>query len=895
MPSPNRRLFRLPLRTGSAVDADADEELRTFLAERIDDLVAGGMSTDDAHKEALRRLGASIDDAASSLHNSAMARERRMRFRDMIGDVRQDLRYAFRTLRRDAGFTAFAVVIIALGIGASATVFSVASALLLRPLPFTDPNRLVWVQNGTDPGLSTQTAQVNPYLSFVKANRSFSEVAAYFAFYGVGDMKLSVGSDNAIRLSAVPVTQNFFPFLGVRPVVGRGFTAEESAWYGPKAAMISHALWQRRFSSDPNIVGRTVTLNGASTTVIGVLPASFDFGSVFAPGARIDVFTPFPLAPETNRWGNTLSIIGRLKPGVTLAGAAAELKVLVPRIKAEDPNTNNFSPTLFSLRDHVSGRTRSGLIVLAFAVGVVMLIVCANLSNLLLARATTRQKEMAIRAALGAGRRRLVRQMLTESVVLSVTGAVLGLILAVMGTRAIAHMDAVSLPLLGNVGVDASALGFTALLAIAAGIAFGMAPALQISETRVHEALKASGRSATDGRRGQWLRRSLVVSEIALACVLLVGSGLLIRSFLKVLDVDLGFRPERLIALRIDPDQNRFTSAPQFLGYVDEVLRLTRSIPGVTSATVADGVPLGTNRSWGISVGGQEYVKGRWQAVFIRISTDAFVETMGMTLLAGRDFTPQDVEKSEPVVVINESAAKTLWPGQNALGKLARVGGDADRRVIGIVGDVKHLALEEGAGNEAYLPIRQVFDFSWPTLIVRTGLEPAALANTLRATLAPVAPNLATNEVQTLQAAVDKAVSPRRFFTALLGGFSVFALCLALLGIYGVISYTVTHRTQEIGVRIALGASASQVQRKIIGETLQLAIAGIVLGTIGAWLAGRTLSGFLFGVSVADPVTYAGMVLVLSVVAVVSGYLPARRASRIDPIVALRESCYSTS
>jgi predicted permease len=883
-----RRLFRLPLRTGPQVDADADEELRAFLAERVDDLMARGMSPDDARNEALRRLGASIDDAAASLHTSAMAREQRMRVRGMIVDLRQDLRYALRTLRRDAGFTAFAVVIIALGIGASATVFSVASALLLRPLPFANPRQLVWIPNGTDPGLSTQTAQVDPYLSFVKENRSFSDVAAYFAFYGVGDMKLSVGND-AIRLSAVPVTQNFFPLLGVRPVVGRGFSAEESAWNGPKAAMISNALWTRRFASDPNIIGRTVSLNGVSTTVIGVLPASFDFGSVFAPGARIDVFTPFPLTPETNRWGNTLSIVGRLKPGATLAGAVAELKVLSPRITGEHPNANSFKPVAMSLRDHVSGRTRSGLIVLAFAVGVVMLIVCANLSNLLLARATTRQKEMAIRAALGAGRRRLVRQMLTESVVLSFCGAALGLILAGVGTRAIAHMDAVSLPLLGNVGVDAGALGFTALLAIVAGLAFGMAPALQISETHVHDALKASGRTATGGKRGQWVRRSLVVSEIALACVLLVGSGLLIRSFLKVLDVDLGFRPERVAALRVDADANAFSTGPQFVAYVDEVLRLARQIPGVTAATVADGLPLGSNRSWGVAAGGEEFVKGKFQAGFIRVATDGFVDAMGMRVIAGRDLSPQDVQASEKVVVINQTAAKTLWPGRSALDKMMRVGG-TDRRVVGIVGDVKHLALEEGAGNEVYLPLRQVFDFSSLTLIVRTNLEPASLAKTLRAALAPVAPNLATNEVQTLQDAVDKAVSPRRFFTALLGAFSVFALCLALLGIYGVISYTVTHRTQEIGLRIALGATSRQVQGRIIRETVELAVAGIVLGTIGAWLAGRTLSGFLFGVTAADPVTYVGMVVVLSVVAVVSGYVPARRASRIDPIVALRES-----
>jgi predicted permease len=807
----------------------------------------------------------------------------------MIADLPRDTRYAFRTLRRDAGFTAFAVIIIALGVAASATVFSVASALLIRPLPFDDPSRLVWIQNGNAPGLSAQTAQVNPYLSLARENRSFSEIGAYFAFYGVGDMTLSSPTD-AIRISAVPVTQNFFSLLGVRPTIGRGFTFEESAWNGPKVALISHSLWERRFASDPAIVGRPIMLAGVPTTVVGVLPASFDFGSIFAPGARIDVFTPFPVTPETNRWGNTLAIVARLRPGVTLASAAAELKVLSPRITSENANGNDFVGVATSLRDHVSRRARSGLIVLTFGVGVVMLIVCANLSNLLLARATTRQKEMAIRAALGAGRRRLLRQMLTESVLLSSCGAVIGLVLAVISTRAIAHLDAVSLPLLGNVGIDAGALVFCAVLAIIVGLGFGMVPALQLSEGGVHDALKASGRSSMHGKHGQRIQQSLVISEVALACVLLVGSGLLIRSFLKVLDVDLGFRPERVVAVRVDPDRGRdFKSGQEFVAYLDEVLRLTREIPGVASATIADGLPLGSNRSWGVTAGGEEYVKGKWQAGFIRIATDGFVETMGMRVISGRDLSPADIESSEKVVVINETAAKQLWPGRNALGKLLKVGG-TEHRVVGIVGDVRNLTLEEAPGNEIYLPMRQVFDYSTLTLIVRTNLAPASLARTLRRVLTPIVPNLATNEVQTLQGAVDKAVSPRRFFTALLGGFSAFALCLALLGIYGVISYTVTHRRQEIGVRIALGASSRQVQARIVRETLQLALAGVVIGTICAWLAGRTLGGFLFGVSAADPLTYVGMIALLSIVAVVSGYLPARRASRIDPIIALRES-----
>ena len=807
---------------------------------------------------------------------------------DLLADFRQDLRYAVRALRRDVGFTTFAIAIIALGIGASATVFSVANALLLRPLPFKNPEALVWIRNGRDPGLSSQTFQVNPYLTFVRENKSFAEVAGYMAFYGVGDMKLSV-NDDAVRLSAVPVTQNFFPMLGVRPALGRNFTGEESAWNGPKTVMLGHALWERRFASDPNIIGKVVSLNGVSTTVIGVLPASFDFGSVFAPGARIDLFTVFPLTSETNRWGNTLALIGRLKPGMSVSSADAELKILSPRVTSENPNANRFNANATALREQVSGRTQSGLTILAFAVAVVMLIVCANLSNLLLARATTRQKEMAIRAALGAGRRRLLRQMLTESVLLSGCGAFVGLLLAVIGTRAIARMDAVSLPLLGSVGLDASAVIFVLLLALAAGLAFGMAPALQGSEARVHDALKASGRSATDGRRGQWLRRSLVVSEIALACVLLVGSGLLIRSFLKVLDVDLGFRPESVVALRVDPDENAIKTDTEFVGYVDNVLRVARDVPGVSSAAIADGLPLGSNRSWGIARGGDEFVKGRFQGGYIRVASDGFVEVMGMRLVKGRDFSKQDAQGGERVVVINEGAEKTLWNGESALGKILRVGGQ-DRRVVGVVGDVKNLSLETTVGNEVYLPLRECVCGSNSTLIVRTKLEPAALARSLRAALTPVVPNLATNELQTLRSAVDRAVSPRRFFTALLGGFSIFALCLALLGIYGVISYTVTHRTQEIGVRIALGASSAQVQGRIIRETLELAVAGLVIGTLGAWIAARALSGFLFGVTSADPATYAAMTIVLTLVAIASGYFPARRASRIDPVVALRES-----
>jgi predicted permease len=882
-----RRLLRLPLSTTSRAEADADEELRVFIAERVDSLKALGYSDADARAEALRRLGVPLEEAAALLHTSATTRERRMQFREMIDDSRQDLRFAFRTLRRDVAFTLFATVIIGLGIGASVTVFSVANALLVRPLPFRDPDQLTWVANGYKGGLSAQTIQVGHLLDLTEKNRSFSGLAAYFAFYGVGDTKLT-GSGEPMRLSAVPVSQNFFPLLGIRPALGRSFSPQESVWNEPRAVMLSHSLWETRFGSDSSVVGKSLTLNDQPTLVVGVLPASFDFGAVFAPGTHIDLFTPFPLGPETNRQGNTLAIIGRLKPGVTVQAANAELSVLAPQIAAAHPERNTLRPEVSSLRDHVSGRIRSALTVLVFAVGVVMLIVCANLSNLLLARATTRAKEMAIRVALGAGRTRLVRQMLTESVVLSSLGAVIGLVLAIVGTRAVAHLNAVALPLLNSVRIDAIALGFTVLLALAAGLAFGIVPALQIPEGGTHAALKASSRATTDGVRGKWMRSALVVSEIALACMLVVGSGLLVRSFFKVLDVDLGFRPESVAALRVDPNRQSMTSPERFIAYVNDVLGRAKAVGGVQSVALSDGLPLGSNRSWGVRAKGRVYKKGEANDTFVRLVSEGYVGTMGMQLRAGRDLTAQDGPNSEPVIMINETMARVLWPGESALDKFVEA--DTTRRVVGVIADVRHLALEEGAGSEMYLPLRQTGDFSTVNLVVRSSLTPASLGTSLRSALAPVVPNLPTNEIQTLTKVVDKAVSPRRFLTTLLGAFAVFSLTLALLGIYGVISYTVSHRTQEIGVRIALGASARHVQGRIIRETLGLAAIGMALGTVASWAMARTLSGFLYGVTSTDPVTFAGMLITLTTVAIISGYMPARRASRIDPLMALRSN-----
>ena len=796
----------------------------------------------------------------------------------------KDLRYSFRSLRRDAGFATFAILIVGLGIGASSTLFSVVNALLLRPLPFGDPQRLVWVTNYDVAGLSGQTTQVGHMVDLREQNRSFADLAGYFAFYGVGDNILG-GQGTPERLSSVPVSCNFFPVLGVEPELGRQFTAEECKWHGPKAVLLSHGFWERRFASDRSIVGRPLTIDNEPVTVAGVLPASFDFSSIFAPGSHIDFFAPFPLTAETDRWGNTMAMVGRLKPGVSIGSAGAEIKILAGRITQAHPERNGFEGHVVPLADHVSGRMRLALFVLAGAVGVVMLIVCANLSNLLLARTAARQKEIAIRTALGAGQWRLIRQMLTEGVALSCCGAALGVVLALGGTRALAHLDAINIPLLQNVRTDGAALAFTLLMAVATGILFGLAPALQIPATTLHDVLKDTNRGSTEGKRRGWVRGSLVVSEIAFACVLLVGAGLLIRSFVKVLDVDLGFRPERVASLRVDPERN-FHSQEEANAYFDDVLRRAQSVPGVVSVGLTDALPLGRNRSWGVGVKGRTFPKGKNPVGFVRVVSHGYISTMGIPIRSGRDLTEQDGASGDPVILINETMARTLFPGGDALGKIMLT--DKERRIVGVVGDVRHLALEQGAGMEFYLPIRQCGDWSGVDLVLRTTLPPSQFASAIRAALKPVAPNLPGNDFRLVQQLVDKAVSPRRFVVLLLGGFALFALILASLGIYGVISYSVSQRTQEIGIRMALGASAGSLQARIILQTLGLAAAGMTLGAAASWIMARALSGMLFETTASDPVTFVGMLLVLAAVSAVAGYLPARRASRIDPSVALR-------
>ena len=854
------------------------EEMEFHVESMIEELVVQGLSEPDARAAAHRKFG-NMTQASEEARSTWIAH--------WMSDLAQDLRHSFRGMRRDAAYTAFTILIAGLGIGASTTVFSVVNALLLRPLPFRDPGRLVWISNGND-ATSTQTEH---YSDLRKLNRSFSDLAG-FADWGVGNRQLT-GTGEPDRLTSVPVTANFFALLGVQPEIGRSFTEEEcqGKYSAPPVTLLSYNFWQRRFASDPGVLGRKLTLDNQPAIVVGVLPESFDFGSIFTPGTQIDIFVPWPLMDPAKPQGNTMRVVGRLKPGVTVRAAQAEMTALAKQLERQHPERNGIIPRLVPLAQHVSGPVRPALFVLACAVGVVMLIVCANLSNLQLARLAARENELAMRAALGAGRGRLLRQMLTESVALSCCGAVLGLVLAVAGTRELAHLQAFDLPLLESIRIDGSALLFTLLAAVVAGVLFGLLPALRVSSLSLRERLQDAGRGSSGGKRHAWVRDGLVVSELAFACILLVGAGLLVRSFVRVLDVNLGFAPERAAALRIDPSF-RIASLAQQNSFVDDALHRARSVPGIVAAGITDVLPLRDDRAWSVSVKGHVYEKNRHPEPFIRVVTDGYFEAAGIPLRAGRLFTERDRAASEPVVVVNETMARTAWPGENPLGETITTysGQQVLGVVVGVVGDVRHEALEEASGPEMYLAMRQTGDYPAMQLVVRTALPPDSLAAGIRKALRPIDPNLPVRDFVTFQDLVDKAVSPRRFLVLLLAGFAAFALVLASLGIYGVISFSVSQRVQEIGIRMALGASALDVQRRIVLRTLGLAALGLALGMAGSRALSSTLGSLLFGVRSGDPITFIAMGALLTAVAAIAGYIPAWRASRIDPMIALRSN-----
>ncbi|HEX7729108.1 MAG TPA: ABC transporter permease [Terracidiphilus sp.] len=878
-----------------SLDVELEAELEAHLALAIDDYTERGYSPEEARRAALIHFG-----------GIQQAREKQRSSRGLmpVDILLQDAKYTFRTLFRDPGFTIVAVLILALGIGANIAVFSVVNTLLLRPLPFVNSNQLVWIAPPPSKcGLSCATYSTDAYDEFRMYTRSYQDVTGYFAFSSPGNLSLSLGGA-PVPATGIDVIHNFFKVLGVQPAMGRAFTEADAANGAAPVILLSNAWWRRQFNADPNIVGKAFDINGRQTTVIGVLPASFDFGSVFQPGAKVDAITPLNLYGPPRDWGNIITFLGRLKPGISLAQATSDAEQASHHMcwNNKYPATcGNYAGFVvpFPLKDYVSGKLRRSLIVLWSAVGAILLIACVNLSNLLLSRAAARSKEFAMRSALGASRTRIVCQLLTESLILSGAGAVGGLLLAEILITWLAHQGAIALPLLSLLHLDGAALGWTVLIAIAAAMLFGLAPGLRAASGNLQEALKDSGPGAGQSRSHERVRSILVVSEVALACMLLIGAGLLLRSFLHVLDVDLGFQPERAASIKVDYDDSAPTAAASVqkrTAIFQQVIARVSAIPGVETAGITDYLPLDRNRSWGtplpigVKVSGKDVPPGP----LVYVVTPGYIHAMG-TRIGGRDFAWSDGPSSEPVVIIDSGFARYLaslahWPDNNAVGQLLDNGpNNQPIRIIGVVDNIREESTEAQTGWQIYYPMTQANPSS-AELVIRTRLDPAVLGKSVLSALRDLNPKQSAAEFKPLQMLVDHANSPRRFFMMLVGAFATLGLLLAALGIYGVISYSVTRKTQEIGIRMALGASAGLVERQILSGTLRLALAGILLGSAAALGVARLIATLLFNTSPFDLTTYVAMSATLLAVALVSGYVPARRAARINPMTALRSN-----
>jgi predicted permease len=862
-------------------DTELDAEISANLEFAVEENRKHGMTADEARRRALIQFG-----------GVAQAKEQHRAARGLpwLEVLLQDLRFTFRTLGRDRGFTVIAVIILGLGIGANITVFSVVNTILLRPLPFHNSQELVRILSKDDRGgESSMTYSTDATEAFQRRNQSFQEVSGYFAFSTPDNVKL-MGNGQPRPVTGLSVAGNFFHTLGVEPMLGRLFAPEECVRHGRPVVLLNHSFWKRQFGGNPNIVGQAINLDGTPSTVIGVLPDTFDFGSVFSPGAKVDLYQPV-IFEDIRDEGNTMALIGRLKPGVGRAEAQAEADLIFPTLLSNLKHPEyggDYTARLLSLKDYVSGKLRRSLIVLWCAVGLILLIVCVNLSNLLLARGAARSKEFAMRTALGAGRGRLLRQLLTESLMLSGLGAMLGLVIAFAITTYLAHQGSIALPLLSSVRIDLAALAWTVLIAVAAAVFFGLAPGLRLSSGNLQEALKDSGHGTSLGRRHEAMRSVLIIVEIAMACVLLVGAGLLLRSFLRILDVDLGFQPSRAASISVDYDDGGDPAKRSVIW--QEVVRRVGEIPGVETAGITDSLPMSRNRSWDISAKGKNYRKGELEGTFVYVVSPGYLNAIGMHLVKGRDIRWDDNDKKEAVVIINETVARRLWPGQDPIDRIAVVGG-SDARVIGVVADVHESSVEGDPGWQMYVSATAPqYGPAGAQLVVRTKLPPAMLAADVMNTLRQINPGQPATEFRPVQRLVDHVVSPRRFFVLLVGIFAGLGLVLASLGIYGVISYSVTQQTKEIGIRMALGASQGRVQFTVIARTLWLALIGIAFGTLASFGIGSLIASLLYGTPATDRATFVSMIVLLGVVALLAGYIPARRASRINPMIALRNN-----
>jgi putative ABC transport system permease protein len=816
----------------------------------------------------------------------------------LVENLLQDIRYSIRMLRKNPGFTVVAVIALALGIGATSAIFSVVNAVVLRPLPYENPDRLVliWGKNSTT---ARDPLSVPDFLDYRNQNAAFVEMAS-FAY---DDFNLSIG-DEPEHVQGAMVSANYFSVLGTNLSQGTTFRPEDDQPGASRVAIVGYGLWKRRFGSDPHFVGQTILLNGASFTVVGVAPQTFqspipeDNPQLWVPlsldgGDRLRVpsyVNPARLSIRTNRF---LIGIARLKPGVTAKRAQADLETIAGQLEQQYKDTNaGISTSVVPLREHIIGKIQSALMVLLAAVGFVLLIACANVANLLLARAAARRKEIAIRTALGAGRLRLIRQLLTESILLAVMGGALGLLLAYGEIRLLLGLNLANIPRLNEIDIDNRVLGFTFLIAILTGIIFGLAPALQASKTDLNETLKEGARGSTGGLSRQRTRSLLVISEVALTVLLLIGAGLMLKSFYSLQKVKPGFDPTNTLTMTVNLPTTKYTNDHQIQGFYEQALNGVSSLPGVQSVGAVTSLPLTTT----LSEVRRFAVEGRPPAspsevlrANIRRISHSYFTAMRIPLLKGRYFTEQDRDKSPPVGIINETMVNRFWPDEDPIGKrltIPSLGADS-REVVGVVADVKHSSLNAESGLEIYVPSLQK-PLTIMALVVHTTSDPLLMTEAVRGAIQAVDRNQPVYDVKTMQQVVSESVSQPRLYTLLLGIFAALALTLAAVGIYGVMNYSVVQRRHEIGIRMALGAQRGDILKMVVGQGMLLALIGVALGLAAALILTRVMESLLFGVSARDLTTFLIIPFVLAAIAFLSSYIPARRATRVDPMIALR-------
>jgi putative ABC transport system permease protein len=799
----------------------------------------------------------------------------------------QDLKFGFRQLLSKPCFALIAVLSLALGIGANTAIFSLVDAVLLRPLPFHDPERLVIVwEEFTRIGFPRNTPAPANYVDWKSQNKVFEGMAALsWRTYNLTE------EGEPEKVEAQVVTADFFPLLGVAPEVGRTFTPEEDQPGANKVVLISHGLWQRRFGGE-KVLGKELLLDGQKHTVIGVMPRGFQFMA-----KETGLWLPIAFSQEelANRGGHYLTVVARMKPGVKLAQARADIAAITERIRRDHPDHGfEMGSVVITMREQLAGDVRTALIVLLVAVGFVLLIACANIANLLLSRSAARSREIALRAALGAGRWRILRQLLTESVLLAFAGGAAGLLFAWLSFSFLMQLIPEGLALNSGVRIDLKIFGFTLLLSLVTGIIFGLAPALQAARVDLNEALKlGGGRSGSAGGHRR-LRNMFVVVEVALALVLLIGAGLLIETFLRLRSLDIGVNHDNVLTLRTALPRSKYSELARRTAFYEQVLERVRATSGVVSAGYTTAVPLtwkgGTN---GFVVESREQLPG--QDANSRQVSVGYMETMGIRLREGRFFNNHDDSQAERVAIINETMARQFWAGESALRKRFKLGAPDSKdpwiSVVGIVGDVKEMGLEAPAKAEMFFPYQQMPTMLWNMprdLTIRTSNDPLSLVSALRQAIWSVDPAQPVSNIRTMDDVLAEEVTQRRIGMTLLTAFASLALLLACLGIYGVLSYAVSQRTSEIGVRIALGASKNQVLRLVMADGMRLAAVGVGIGLVAALALTRLMAGLLFGVSASNPLTLAGMTLVLASVALLACYIPARRAAKVDPMIALR-------